>query len=307
MIKVSHLKKSFGPVLAVDDLSFEIQKGEVVGFLGPNGAGKTTTMRILTGFLSCDEGEVRIDDQKINSNSARDLQFKIGYLPENNPLYKEMLVSEILDLSAALKKMSKEQKKKRLDFVVPAVGLKDVYYRPINELSKGYKQRVGMALALLNEPEILVMDEPTEGLDPNQRGEIRSLIKKMAKERTIILSTHVMQEASAVCNRLIVMNKGKLVADGTTEELSKLAHQDRILEVEIEGKEIEAELKKLSGVEKFQVIKRLNNKVIGEIFVEKKVELQPEISKLVSKHNWVIWKMNMKEYNLENIFHQLTN
>ena len=304
MIQVQNLSKSFGYVKAVGDISFEVKEGEIVGFLGPNGAGKTTTMRLLTGFLSPDEGQVTIGGINVEEQPT-EAQKNIGYLPENNPLYKEMLVSELLDLSAELKHIPQEKRKPAFDFVVSATGIADVFYRPIGELSKGYKQRAGLAVALLHQPKILIMDEPTEGLDPNQRTEIRALIKKLAKDRTIIMSTHVMQEASAVCNRMLIINKGKLVADGTPQQLSRAAKKERSLSLEIEGPRIEPALKKIAGVESID-IKSVRNRVKAELIARKDIELQPEISKLAHKHKWVIWKLVEEEQKLEDIFQKLT-
>ncbi len=305
MIKVEKISKSFGFVKAVKDLSFEIKKGEIVGFLGPNGAGKTTTMRMLTGFTSADSGKIIIDGKNIEEDTMS-VQRKIGYLPESNPLYKDMQVSEFLNLTADLNGIKKEEKKKSLDFVVEAVDIKDVFYRPINELSKGFRQRVGIAAALIHNPEIIIMDEPTEGLDPNQRKEIRALIKKLAKDHTIIISTHIMQEASAVCDRMLIINKGKLVANGTTEELSLAAKNERLLTLEIEGKNIEKELKNISAIKEFKniIIKEKITKL--SIVTEKETRIQPEISRVSQKNNWVIWKLVEKEQNLEDIFQDLT-
>lgn len=306
MIKIDHLTKSFGSVKAVDNLSLEIKKGEIVGFLGPNGAGKTTTMRLLTGFLFPDEGTVSIDDIPVGER-AIDAQKLIGYLPENNPIYKDMLVSEFLNLSADLKGIPKEKRRSSFDFAIKAVAIGDVFYRPIGELSKGYKQRVGMAAALLQEPQILIMDEPTEGLDPNQRGEIRALIKNLAKDRTIIMSTHVMQEAQAVCNRLIIINKGKLIADGTSEELSQAARKERILLLEVEGEGIELALRNLAGVEHVDIEPVENRRHRAKLITNQSIELRPEISKLARDKNWIIWKLTEEEHKLEDIFHKLTS
>lgn len=306
MIKIDHLTKSFGPVKAVDNLSFEIKQGDIVGFLGPNGAGKTTTMRLITGFLSPDEGSVSINDIPVGERTI-EAQRLIGYLPENNPLYKDMLVSEFLDLSADLKGIPKEKRKSVFDSAIKAVAIGEVFYRPIGELSKGYKQRVGMAAALLQEPRILVMDEPTEGLDPNQRGEIRALIKNLAKDRTIIMSTHVMQEAQAVCNRLIIINKGKLIADGTSDELSRAARKERILLLEVEGEGIELALRNLAGAEHVDIEPVENRRARAKLITNQSVELRPEISKLARDKNWVIWKLTEEEHKLEDIFHKLTS
>jgi len=306
MIKVEHITKSFGSVKAVDNLSFEIKQGEIVGFLGPNGAGKTTTLRLMSGFIFPDEGNVIIENISVFENIT-DAQKLIGYLPENNPLYKDMLVSEFLNLSLELKGVEKEKRKSALDFVVKAVAIGDVFYRPIRELSKGYKQRVGMAVALLHQPRILIMDEPTEGLDPNQRTEIRSLIKELACDRTIIMSTHVMQEAQAICNRIIIINKGKLVADGTSEELSRLARSERVLLVEIEGDNVEFALRNLAGLEHIDIESIKDKRIRAKLIVNKSIELRPEISKIARDYGWIIWKLTEEEHKLEDIFHKLTS
>lgn len=306
MIKVENLKKSFGNVAAVDGLSFEIPKGEVVGLLGPNGAGKTTTMRLMTGFLSPDFGHISIEGIPVAQNPTK-AQKDIGYLPENNPLYRDMLVSELLNFSADLNHIPQDKKRSALDFVVKAVAIGDVFYRPIGELSKGYKQRVGMAAALIHQPRILIMDEPTEGLDPNQRTEIRALIKNLAKDRTIIMSTHVMQEAQAVCNRLIIINKGKLVADGTSEELSRAAKHERTLLLEIEGSGIELSLRNLPGLEHVDIEPVTAGRVKAKLITNESVELRPEISKMARERGWIIWKLAEEEHKLEDIFHKLTS
>jgi ABC-2 type transport system ATP-binding protein len=247
MITVKNLTKKFDSFKAVDDISFSVEKGEIVGLLGPNGAGKTTTMRMLTGFLSADAGSIKIDEIDIEKDPVT-AQERIGYLPENNPLYKNMQVAEFLELASQLHQIKEADKKEALDFVVKAVGIEKVYYRLIGELSKGYKQRVGIAAALIHRPEIIILDEPTEGLDPNQRAEIRQLIKDLSKEHTIIMSTHVMQEASVVCNRMLIINKGKIIADGRPEDLAKLSRKEMILNLEIEGEQIEEKLRALTKI-----------------------------------------------------------
>jgi ABC-2 type transport system ATP-binding protein len=305
MIKVTNLTKKFGNVKAVDDLSFEIHSGEVLGFLGPNGAGKTTTMRMLTGFLSADKGKITIDGVDIEKDPIA-AQKKIGYLPENNPLYKNMQVAEFLDLAASLHQIPAEKKAEALDFVVKAVAIEKVYYRPIGELSKGYRQRVGIAAALIHKPQIIIMDEPTEGLDPNQRGEIRQLIKDLAKEHTIILSTHVMQEASAVCSRLLIINQGKLVADGTADDLSRLSQKEKILHFDLEGKEVESQLRSLAHVRKLEVEKKENDRLQGKLILKEGHTAQKDIAKLTWDNRWVIWNLHEEEQRLEEIFQVLT-
>ena len=306
MVKISNLHKSFDSIKAVNGLSFEIKKGEIVGFLGPNGAGKSTTMRMMAGFLSPDNGEIEIAGIPVNEQTAIAAQKHIGYLPENNPLYGEMLVSEILRLSADLKQIPREKQRAAFDFAVKSTGIGEVFYRPIRELSKGYKQRVGLAIALLHQPDILILDEPTEGLDPNQRTEIRSLIKELAKEHTIIMSTHVMQEVTAVCSRILIINNGRLVADGTEEELARAAKKERVLHLEIEGTGIDLALRNLAGLEHIDIDNSDAGKISATLVSNESVELRPEISRLAHANNWTIWRLVEREQKLEEVFHKLT-
>lgn len=305
MIKVSNLTKRFGRTKAVDGVSFTVEKGEIVGFLGPNGAGKTTTMRILTGFLSGDGGSVMIDGIDIEKDPVL-AQRKIGYLPENNPLYKNMQVAEFLDFAARLHQIKEEDKKECLDFAVKAVGIEKVYYRPIGELSKGYKQRVGIAAALIHRPEIIVLDEPTEGLDPNQRAEIRQLIKDLAKEHTIIMSTHVMQEASAVCNRMLIINKGKVIADGTPDDLVRMSQKEEILTVELEGEHVEKTMRSLKHIKSLEVKNMKGNRYSFIIHLEPNESIEPIISQRVWENKWTVWRLEKQQSNLEEIFQILT-
>lgn len=305
MIKVKNLTKRFGSVKAIDGISFSIEKGEIVGLLGPNGAGKTTTMRILTGFLASDSGLVEVGGLNIEKDPVA-VQKKIGYLPENNPLYKNMQVAEFLELAARLHNVDEREKKEALDFAVRSVGIEKVYYRPIEELSKGYKQRAGIAAALIHKPEIIILDEPTEGLDPNQRAEIRQLIKELAQEHTIIMSTHVMQEASSVCNRMLIINKGKVIADGTAEELSKISKNEKVFLLDIEGDQVEDKIRRLEHVKKIEIKERKNRHMILEAVTDSKGEIRPDLSHLVWENKWTIWKLEEQEYKLEEIFQILT-
>jgi ABC-2 type transport system ATP-binding protein len=304
MIKVKNLHKSFGRVTALDGISFQVDTGEIVGFLGPNGAGKTTTMRLLTGFLSPDSGSITVDGQSLDQN-LRQIQQQIGYLPENNPLYQDMLVAELLNYSASLRGITPAKLKNALDFAVSAMAIDDVYYRPIGELSKGFRQRVGMAAALIHQPNIVIMDEPTEGLDPNQRTEIRKLIKDLAKDRTIILSTHVMQEALAVANRLLIINRGKIVADSTPDKLSAGKDQ-KVITLEIQGAKITAQLQKLKGATSVTTKRLSGTKYRATLTSSQSTSLQPELSKLIAKNRWVVWKLAEAESDLEDIFAKLT-
>lgn len=306
MIKVQELSKKFNDVFAVKDLSFEIEKGKVVGLLGPNGAGKTTTMRLMTGYFLPDSGDVIIDDVSVITH-PQEAQKQIGYMPEANPLYGDMLVSEALDFSADLKNIPMSKRRDAFDFVVNSVHLDEVFYKPIKELSKGYKQRTGLAMALLHRPNTLILDEPTEGLDPNQRTDIRTLIRDLAKERTVIMSTHVMQEAQAVCDYLYIISKGALAAHGTTKELSQSADKKQVFDIEVEGQKVEQLLKKIAGIEKVVVVKKQGNKIEATVIMQTGTAFPPELSKLAGSQGWTIWKCAEREEKLEDVFYKLTN
>ncbi|MHA1568197.1 MAG: ABC transporter ATP-binding protein [Alphaproteobacteria bacterium] len=247
MINVRNLSKSYGQHLAVDDISFQVSAGEVVGFLGPNGAGKTTTMRMLTGFLGPNSGKIEIDGKPLPENPEL-AKAKIGYLPENNPLYEDMTVIEYLDFIAEMRGMKPAGRKEQIKRNLELYGLQEVASRDIGELSKGYRQRVGLAQASLNDPPIMILDEPTSGLDPNQIIEIRNLIKEIGKTKTVILSTHNLTEVEATCSRILIINEGKIVADDSPEALEKKG-TGAILHVWIKGEgDLKAKLAVLSGV-----------------------------------------------------------
>ena len=233
MIHLNNIMKSFGNVKAVDNISFDIGKGEVVGLLGPNGAGKTTTMRIITGFIKPNSGSVLIDGDSIDKQIL--VKSKIGYLPENCPLYIDLETNELIKYFCKLRKIPSNQISARIDKIVETCGLGDVRYRTVGELSKGFKQRVGLSLALVHEPPILILDEPTSGLDPNQIVEIRKLIKEIGKEKTVILSTHIMQEVEATCQKAIIINEGKLISEGTLSELKSNKKDVVIFEIKIKA------------------------------------------------------------------------
>lgn len=305
MISVQRVTKRFGRAKALDEVSFSVNSGEVVGFLGPNGAGKTTMMRILTGFLSADRGSVLIDDIDVEKDPIA-AQKKIGYLPESNPLYKNMQVAEFLDLSARLHQIPAGDRSSALDFAVESVGIGDVYYRPIGELSKGYRQRVGIAAALIHQPDIIVLDEPTEGLDPNQRTDMRRLIQELAKKHTVIVSTHVMQEASAISTRLLIINRGKIVADGTPDELSRASKKESMLTLEVEGDGIESALAAISSVSHSDVKQKDGKRMTLEISTQGGADIRPELSRLIWERKWIVWKLEEREYQLEEIFQALT-
>ncbi len=304
MISVEGVRKRFGPIVAVDDLTFEVHRGEVVGFLGPNGAGKTTTMRMLTGTLQPDEGTVRFEGKPI-SEHLTEAKRRVGYLPEANPLYDDMIVSEYLGYVGDLHGMSASEMRSGIASAVDETGIESVFYRPIGELSKGYRQRVGMAAAILHGPEILVLDEPTEGLDPNQRVDIRRLVVELGRERTVLLSTHVMQEVEATCSRLLILNKGRLVAEGSVHELlSRRADAVRYI-VEVEGDDVAAGLGQLPGVHTAR-----SEEVDGRLRVFLEVahgeELRPEIFALAKSRDWTLWELHRERVSLEQVFRDLT-
>jgi len=305
MITIKDLEKSFGETKAVNGLSFEVRPGEIVGLLGPNGAGKTTTMRLMTGFLSPDRGSVVIDGIDVAKDPVA-AQRRIGYLPENNPLYRDMLVAELLELSAELRDIPRRERRRAFDFVVKAAGIDEIYFRPVSELSKGYRQRLGIALALLSRPPIIILDEPTEGLDPNQRGEIRALIRSLAKDRTVIMSTHVMQEASAVCDRLIIISRGKIVADGKAADLARATRQHQAVSVDLEGDNVGADLRAVPGLHHLDVAEETPRRIRARLLADGQGDVRPALSEAARRHGWTIWKLAEDERGLEDVFRQLT-
>ena len=305
-IQARGISKSFGLTKAVDSLSFEIRRGEVVGFLGPNGSGKTTTMRMLTSFYTPDEGDILIDGVDSQEQDMVTRQ-SIGYLPENNPLYGDLLVSEYLRFVADLRRMSRAERRENLDRTVTEAGLSEVYNRPIGQLSKGYRQRVGLAQAILHQPAVLVLDEPTEGLDPNQRLTIRELVSSLGQDKTVLLSTHVMQEVEVTCERVLVINRGRLIADSTVAELMKRAKGlQSVYIVEVEGNEVESGLKSLPNVDSVERMERVDGRKRYLVSPSGEDDPRPEIFGLAKKRNWVLWELHEERARLEDVFHTLT-
>ena len=304
-IDVKDVSKGFGPHKAVQNLSFAVKKGEIVGFLGPNGAGKTTTMRLLTSYYTPDSGQILING---TDNTEDDLNTRrsIGYLPENNPLYEDLLVSEYLDFVADLRGLHGNDRKNNLDQTISETGLSDVYYRPISELSKGYHQRVGLAGAILHKPAILILDEPTEGLDPNQRLSMRDLIRSLGKDRTVLVTTHVMQEVENTCERVLVINKGQLVADSPVDEILQLTPGLRRIYVEIEGTQIESGLSELGSVESVERLDPINTRKRYRVNLSGSSDPRPEIFKIATQKGWVLWELHEERMRLEDVFHTLT-
>ena len=304
MIAVENVTKTFGPVTAVEDVSFEVEPGEVVGFLGPNGAGKTTTMRMLTGTLQPDRGEVRFDGRPIG-DALKAAKRRVGYLPERTPLYEDMLVSEFLDYAADLRELEGAPRRRGIEGAMGETGIDDVYRRPIAELSKGYRQRVALAAAILHEPDVLVLDEPTEGLDPNQRVGIRELVNRLGRERTVLLSTHVLAEVEATCGRLLIIRGGELVADGSVDELLERGTGGARYVVEVEGDGVVEGLRSLEGVASARS-EPVDGRQRVEITAAGSEELRPEIFRLASRSGWTLWELRRRRESLERLFRQLT-
>ena len=304
-LEVSGVSKSFGVNKAVQDISFDIRKGEVVGFLGPNGSGKTTTMRMLTSFYTPDAGYINVNGLDTQDDDIATRRH-IGYLPENNPLYGELLVRDYLAFVANLRGMSSAAKKENLDQTLEEAGLTEVYYRPISQLSKGYKQRVGLAQAILHRPSILVLDEPTEGLDPNQRMTMRDLIKSLGKDRTVLLSTHVMQEVENTCERVLVINRGRLIADSPVKDLLKQAEGMRAVYVEVEGNQVESALSNLEGVTSVERQEPVEGRKRYIVSIGGDEDVRPEIFRLAKQRDWTLWDLHEEVAHLEEVFHRLT-
>ena len=305
-IKIENLSKRYGPQRAVDNISFEVKAGEILGFLGPNGAGKSTTMKMITGYLSVGDGTIFIGGKKLQE-SGDEIKRHIGYLQENNPLYLDMPVIEYLGFCATLQGVEKGLINERIRKMVSVCGLNTEKHKKIGELSKGYRQRVGLAQALIHDPEILVLDEPTTGLDPNQIVEIRKLIREIGKEKTVILSTHILPEVEATCDRILIINKGRIVADGTSETLRKQATGTELLKVRIEdgaAAEIQKALVQLSNVSKVDLTDVAMNRF--EIQSKSGLSSTRAVFKLCAEKNWVITEMIPLETRLEDVFRNLT-
>jgi ABC-2 type transport system ATP-binding protein len=301
MITLSKISKDYGGVPAVEQVSFSIKPGEIVGLLGPNGAGKTTTLRMLAGVLPPSSGKLTIDGSSFEDREIS-LKQRIGYLPENNPLYEELTVEEHLQFFAKLKGLTKDQTPDALAFAVEKTGIDSVYYRFIGELSKGYRQRVGLAQAILSKPDILLLDEPTEGLDPNQRRDIQTLLSELKKSRTVIVSSHVLGEISKLAGRILIMHQGKVVGDDTVQKLVKDRQREQILEVEISGKGVAAGLKRLPKVTRVETIGANQYRIRSEA----KTDLREKIFDLAVKNKWKLLSAKVIEKQLEDVFSELT-
>lgn len=306
LLNLQEVSRAFGDVQAVDQVSFSVDRGEVVGFLGPNGAGKSTTMRVITQYLDPDSGSVLIDGVPIEE-AGLDAKRRIGYLPESNPLYGEMMVSEFLDHVAALRELDAAERRPAIDESVASTGIETVFYRPIGELSKGFKQRVGLAQAILHRPDLLILDEPTEGLDPNQRVEIRRLINELGKDRTVVLSTHVLSEVQHTCSRLLIINRGRLVADGAVDDLIARAEGKVRLSVEAQGPDVMETLRTLAGVESAEPVKSSGpGRTAVQLTADRADDLRPRIFETARDRGWTLYELHQEAGSLEELFRQTT-
>lgn len=298
-VEVIHLSKKFGTQAAVDDISFTAKKGQILGFLGPNGAGKTTTMRIISGFLPATSGEIRICGMSVQEQSL-DIRRRIGYLPEHNPLYKDMYVREYLEFFAGLCHV--RDSKNRIRDVIQQTGLGPEQHKLISSLSKGYKQRVGLCQALLSDPEVLLLDEPTSGLDPNQLIDIRNLIKQIGREKTLIFSTHIMQEVQALCDRVIIINKGRIVADDSIDRLLQKSDSSRIFTIEF-ANPVSAE--QLRASYKNAQVSTGDNKRF-ELRGSRDFDPRESLFKLATINAWTILELKEEHSSVEDVFSLLT-
>ena len=305
-VVVENLTKTYGAQRAVDNISFKVKTGEVLGFLGPNGAGKTTTMKAITTFLTPTDGEIRVGTFSVK-DEPEEVKRNIGYLPENNPLYQEMPIIDYLKFVAELQGIEKGIIKERIREMIDICGLEGEKHKKINELSKGYKQRTGLAQALIHNPEVLILDEPTVGLDPNQIVEIRKLIKNIGKEKTVILSSHILAEVEATCDRIMIINKGKIVADGTADDLRKHAQGKEIIKTTIEdgnADDIFSALKTIPSIESVDFIDRSGNSF--EIQSKPDASSARNIFNMCTEKSWVLTELTPIETKLEDIFRELT-
>lgn len=300
-ILVSNLTKTYGKQNAVDDISFEVKTGEILGFLGPNGAGKSTTMKIATGYLSPSHGDIEVCGHSVLKNSM-EVRRNIGYLPEHNPLYLDMYVKEYLQFIAELHQVARKKRRERVATMINTCGLEREQSKKIGALSKGYRQRVGLAQALIHNPPVLILDEPTTGLDPNQIVEIRQLIKEVGKEKTVIFSTHIMQEVQAICDRAIIINLGKIVANSDIEGLKNLQKSENVLIVEFEKA---ADIDKIKELEHVIEVKALAAQKY-EVRSQAAQDIRPSLSRLAGEQGWILLGMQQEERSLEDVFQNLT-
>jgi len=309
MIQVENLTKYYSDFCAVDQINFNIKKGEILGLLGPNGAGKTTTLRMLTGYFMPSSGTIRVQDYLLDEHLL-DIKNMMGYLPESAPLYHSMLVYDYLNYVAGIRGMDKNQRISRIRELVNLCGLDNIMHRSINELSKGLNQRVGLAHAMMTDPEILILDEPTSGLDPNQIVEIRNIIRQIGEEKTVILSTHILSEVEATCDRVIIINKGKIVADDIMENLKQSAGQKYFINLELINADFQDVNETFSRIEGVESIQRIDDAQNGSLSIrltcESPTDLRETIYQTVKQTTWVLIEFHQESKTLETVFRELT-
>jgi len=309
MIHIEGLTKYYNDFCAVDHISLDIRKGEIIGLLGPNGAGKTTTLRMLTGYFQPSSGSIRVKDFSVAENPL-DVKKCIGYLPESAPLYHNMIVYDYLAYIADVWGFTGEGSISRIRKLSDLCGLQDIMHKTIGELSKGLKQRVGIAHAMMSDPEILILDEPTSGLDPNQIVEIRKIIKEIGKEKTIILSTHILSEAEATCDRIIIINKGKIVADGSTESIKRSQDSGNTINISLKYgvfETVDEKMKSIQGVKDVQRKPSDSDDVLNiAVTCSNDIDLREDVYNVIKNNPWIILEFYQESTSLENIFRNLT-
>ena len=308
MIEVRNLTKRYGPNVAVDNVSFDVPRGEVVGFLGPNGAGKTTTMRILTCYLPADGGNARVAGHDV-FESPVEVRKRIGYLPESAPLYLDMGVIEYLEFVGGMREVPKVELPRRIRNMVEACGLGPMLTKDIGQLSKGYRQRVGLAATLIHDPDVLVLDEPTTGLDPNQIIEIRQLIKDLGRQKTVILSTHILPEVEATCSRVLIINEGRIVAQGTPEELTRRAAGEQIARASFKATpaEVEPTLRAMDGLTRLRPLESIKPGTCRyELQWANRENVEEEIFRCAVENRWILTELHAETMSLEQVFTKLT-
>lgn len=310
IVEINKLHKNFGSFTAVDDISFKVNQGEVLGFLGPNGAGKSTTMKMITGFLTPTNGTVTVDGYDIVQQPL-EVKRRIGYLPEGAPAYPDMTPAKFLDFIAEVRGLRGWDKFRQIDETIKRVNLESVLHQSIDTLSKGFKRRVGLAQAILHDPEVLILDEPTDGLDPNQKHEVRTLIKNMAQEKVIILSTHILEEVDAVCSRAIIIANGKILADGTPTELEAKSPYHNAVTITLQASvdkaaELRKSLLNLPGVHKLESLAEEKSQLRYQIFPKAERSIIGEVSQLAHQQQWTVTELHVNQGRLDEVFRTIT-
>ncbi len=310
MIHVKNLTKYYDDFCAVDQINLDIEKGEIIGLLGPNGAGKTTTLRMLTGYFEPTAGDILINDYSINEDALAIKQM-IGYLPESAPLYKGMLVYDYLDHIAQIRGLKADAKRQRINDLADMCGLRSIMHKTIETLSKGLKQRVGLAHAMMSDPEILILDEPTSGLDPNQIVDIREIIRKIGQEKTVILSTHILSEAEATCDRIVIINKGRIIADGSTQDIKQRnGDGSSHIRIELEQADFDGVRAQLESIDAVRQVEQISEDDAGTLTIKVSChhgrDPRGQIYKAIKSTDWVLIEMHLEAKTLETIFRELT-